>query len=296
MRVVVSVVLSLCGVVASSHAVTDAPLESARQALSELDWKTALRRYAALRDAAEPGSARWVESTFCLALAQQHVQPPDAESIGAARRLYEEVIERAPGTPWAARAMYNIGRILELRDHPDDVLDPDGAREWYERVAREFADQPIAGEAVLRASAVLVASYDAPQYAKVKQGIARLESWLASHPDEPLASVMWQYLGDSYFRPLADYANAMRCYEQVDRIGWVDRGNQGPWYWRCAQMAERYLDRPDLAAKYYAKIITETPKSGKAYQAMLALRRLGQPVPRSPLFERFLPTTREVTR
>lgn len=296
MRVILTSFLLMGCLVPASAVRAETSLDDARRALAELDWKLMIRRYTPLREAAQPGSDRWVESTFCLAVAYQHVQPPDGGTIATARRLYEEVIDRAPGTPWAARAMYNIARILELRDYPDDVLDMDGALSMYQRVAREFAGQPIASEATLRAASTLIMSYDAPDYAKVRQGIAMLESWLASHPDDPLASVMWQYLGDSYFRPLADHANALRCYEETDRLGWTDQGNQGPWYWRCAQLAERYLDRPDIAAKYYAKIITETPKSGKAYQAMLALRRMGRPVPSSPLFERFMPTTQEVTR
>lgn len=288
-------VLLVLGLVAiTGWARADERLVAARRTIVELDWKRAILLYPSIRDAAPVGGDVWLEATYCLAMSYHHVQPPDAGTIGTSKALYQEIIDRAPRTVWAARSMYNIGRILELRDYPDDELDLDGAREWYERVAREFPELPIAGEAMLRASATLVMSYDAPDYARVRRGIALLESWLASHPDDALASVMWQYLGDSYFRPLSDHANALRCYEEVDRLGWVDRGNQGPWYWRCAQLAERYLDRPDVAAKYYAKIITETPKSGKAYQAMLALRRLGKPVPSSPLFERFLPTTREV--
>jgi tetratricopeptide (TPR) repeat protein len=282
-------------VASTGLAQADERLEAARQSIVEFDWKRAIKLYPEVRDAAPVGGDVWLEATYCLATAYHHVQPPDAGTISKARSLYQEIIDHAPGTRWSARAMYNIGRILELRDYPDDQLDMDGAREWYDRVVREFPDQPIAGEAVLRSAAVLVMSYDAPGYARVKQGIALLESWLASHPDDPLASLMWQYLGDSYFRPLADYDNAIRCYEQTDRLGWVDAGNQGPWYWRCAQIAERHLNRPDLAAKYYSKIIVETPKSGKAYQAMLALRRLGRPVPSSPLFDGFFPTTREVT-
>lgn len=286
-------IVGACLLPGSAHATSPDDLSLARQAVVELDWRQVQRRYEPIRASASVGDAAWLESTYCLALAQHHVQPPDATTIGSARSLYQEVIDRAPQSRWAARAMLNIGRIEELRDYPTDVVDLDAARSHYERVVALFPKDPIAGEATLRAAATLVMAYDAPEYAKVRQGVALLERWLQQYPDEPLASVMWQYAGDSYFRPLADYANALRCYEEVDRLGWVDRGNQGPWYWRCALLAERELNLPDVAAKYYAKIIVETPNSGKAYEAMEALRRMGRPVPSSPMFERLEPTTQE---
>ncbi len=270
---------------------SDVELEAARQSIVDIDWKQTIKLYTPIREAAAAGSDIYTEATFCLAVANHHVQPPDGGTIANAKSLYQKVIEQSPGGKWAARAMMNLGRIDELRDYPDDVVNFDSAREQYLKVVQTFPNDPIAGEATLRAAATLIMAFDEPDYTKVKQGIAMLEQWLASHPDEALKSVMWQYTGDAYFRPLADYKNALRCYEEVDRLGWSDKGNQGPWYWRSAQIAERYLDQPDIAAKYYRKIIVETPNSGKAYESILALKRLGKPVPSSPMFESPVPTT-----
>ena len=279
--------------IGTARASASEALEAARQAVVELDWRQVQRLYEPIRSAASVGDDVWLEATYCLALAQHHVQPPDAGTIGEAQALYQDVIRQAPRSRWAARAIMNLGRIEELRDYPTDAVDLDAARAFYERVVAEFPNDPIAGEATLRAAATLVMAYDAPHYTKVRAGIALLERRLKAHPDEPLASVMWQYAGDSYFRPLADHANALRCYEEVDRLGWGGRGNQGPWYWRCALLAERELNLPDIAAKYYTKIILETPNSGKAYEAMEALQRMGRPVPSSPMFDRLAPATRE---
>ena len=137
--------------------------------------------------------------------------------------------------------------------------------------------------------------YDAPGFANVKQGIALLEKYATDHPGDPFASLMWQTAGDSYFMPLGDEKNSLRCYEVVDRLGWTDQGNQGPWYWRAARLADR-LGENAIAIKYYTKIITETPNSGKGYAAVLALRKLGAPVPKSPLFDDPSPAAPEAAR
>ncbi len=290
------ILLSICHTPALAS--TDDAFAAARQTLVELDWKSAIRLYTPLRDAAKPGSKEWNEATYCLATAYHHVQPPSYDTIQSALNNYQQVIDKASDPRFVARAMMNLGRVYELRDYPEDIVDMDKAREAYEQVVARFPGDPIAGEAALRAASTLVMAFDEPNYEKVKAGVAFLEKWLADHPNEELASVMWQYIGDAYFRPLQDYKNALQAYEKVDKLGWTDQGNQGPWYWRCAQLAERFLDQPEpeIAAKYYAKIIIETPNSGKAYESMQALRRLNKPVPYSPLFAKFDPTAQPTTQ
>jgi len=283
------ILLSIC--FASRFAPAQDDLAGARVSLAELEWRGAIRRYTAILETAKPGSAEWTEATYGLGISHHHVQPPSSETISAAMRQYQQIIDQASDQRYVARAMMNVGRVHELRDYSEDVVDLAKAREAYEKVVARFPNDPIAGEAVLRAASTLVMAFDEPNYEQVKSGITMLEKWLAAHPDDALASVMWQYIGDAYFRPLADYENALRAYENVDRLGWTDQGNQGPWYWRAAQLAERFLDKPDIAAKYYAKIIMETPNSGKAYESMESLRRLGKPVPSSPLFETVAPST-----
>ncbi len=282
--------LSLLAAVTVSSAVARAviaqsPLDAARQSIADFEWSNAIERYTPIQQAAAPGSAEWTEATFCLAVAHHHAQPPDKHSIKQADDLYTLVVEKSKDDRYAARALLARGRILELQDFGRDPIDLDGARRFYEQVMTRYAAQPIAAEAALRAGASLVMAYDAPEFVKVKQGIDLLEKWVAAHPTDPMATMFWQYLGDSYFEPLADYKNALRCYEQVDKLGWIDQGNQGAWYWRIAVMSERYLNDPASAAKYYTKIVKETPNSGKAYEALIALRRMGAPQPSAPRLE-----------
>ena len=113
--------------------------------------------------------------------------------------------------------------------------------------------------AMLRLAATYIQSYDHEQ---ALIGTTSLRTWLADHPHEALASAMWQYLGDTYFFPLADYPQSLHAYEQADRLGWIDQPNLGRVYWRIAVLAERELRNRDLAVKYYTKIIREAPTSG----------------------------------
>ena len=264
----------------------DDPWAAARESLALLDWNQAATQYAALRDKTEHGSQKWVEATFCEAVAQQQQQPASADTINSAASLFKEVIDNARDDRFTARALMNLGRIAELRDYPDDVIDMAGARKDYQQVMQRWPNDPIGSEAALRAGATLVMAYDASDhFAQVKAGIALLEKWLADHPNNAYANVMWQYAGDSYFRPLDDYANSIRCYNEVDKIGWADEGNQGATLWRCAQMADRYLNDPKTAIHYYTEVIEKTPSGGKAYEALQALKRLGGPLPPAPFLE-----------
>ena len=274
------------------------PIDEGRQAITALDWKSAIRYYTPLAAAASPGSADWTRATFCLAVAQQQFQPASTETMNPARQLYQSIIDQSKELPFVARSMMNIGRIAELKDFSDDAVDLPRARKYYARVIERFASDPIASEAVLREAAAYIMEYDAPAFTNVKAGVALLEKWIADHPNDGLASVMWQTAGDAYFMPLDDWKNALRCYENVDQLGWTDQGNQGAWYWRCAKMAEK-LNDTKTAIKYYTKIINETPSSGQGYASVLALRKLGAPVPFNALFEdspTSQPAAKEATR
>jgi tetratricopeptide (TPR) repeat protein len=262
------------------------PMVAARQAIDSFDWESAYKQFSQIAAAAEPGSDRWVQATFGAAVASSQRVPEAPEHTQRANELYAQILQKAPNSPYVPRVLMNQGRIKELRDYKGDLIDLAGARELYLKVSQQWPDLPIAGEATLRAAATLIQTYDAKdRYAKVKQGIGLLEDWLAKHPKDALASAMWQYLGDSYFFPLNDPAKSLAAYDQADALGWVDKGNEGPLLWRCAVLAERTSNR-DSAVRYYAKIVTDAPNSGKAYESQLALKRLGAPVPEINIFRK----------
>lgn len=245
------------------------------------------------------GSELHLKAMFGKATCAHHRMPPNATNIAAAAELYNRVILEAPNGRYAARATLALGRIAELRDYNGDKVDLSRAREYYEKVIAGWPNDPIVSEATLRLGASYIQTFDE---SLVRRGIAILEKFLSQKPDDPLNSAMWQYLGDSYFSPLSlvvenendrkiFYRKSLDAYQKAESIGWMQRGRQGPIYWRMAVMADRYLHDASLAAKYYTKIIVETPNSGKAYEAQLAIRRLNTenptlnaPVPKINIF------------
>jgi len=267
---------------AAGIARAEATADEGRAAIANLDWDTAIKYYQPLAANAKVGTPEWTQATFCLAVAQQQVQPASGDTIGTAEQLYRSIIDQSNDQRYVARSLMNLGRIAELRDYTGDKIDLATARKFYAQVAEKYANDPIGSEAKLREAAAFVMEYDAPDFKLARQGPPLLEKWLAEHPNDPLAAPMWQTAGDAYFMPLEDWKNALRCYEQVNRIGWVDPANSAPWFWRCARIAEK-LGENKTAVKYYTKIINEAPNSGKGYASVLALKRLGAPVPNNPL-------------
>ena len=268
--------LSESAAVASDKPDATALLMKAQEELSCFGFDTAAKLFESAAAQSTRGSDAWLKGTLGLAICLQQHSPPTAAKIARAAALLRSVIDAAPTSTCAARATMSLGRIEELSDYYGDEPKPEAARELYQNVVRTWPDEAIAGEATLRIAAIDVQTYETE---KVLRGVALLESWLASHPNDPLASVMWKYLGDTCYRPLRDYRKAVESYRKADAIGLMERGREGPVYWRAAVLAERELKDFPTAIEFYTKIVRLTPTSGKAYEAQLALKRLGAPVP-----------------
>ncbi len=267
-------------------------MEEARDELAAFNWDAAYKHFTILAANAKPPSETWAQATFGAAAAVSNRQPASKDFADEAAKLYQSIVDSTPQSKYAPRSIMKLARLKELRDYPGDTPDLDGAVELYLKVAKTWPNEPIASEATLRAAAGRVQAYDAPGFTKVLSGISLLEQWIADHPKDPYLSIMYQYLGDTYFLPLSTsalnagdsekmkqfYAKSLACYDKVNTLGWTDAGNQGPILWRCAVMSEAIGNTPS-AIKYYTQIIDQTPTSGKAFESQLALKRLGAPVP-----------------
>ena len=257
-------------------------LAAAFNEISYFDFSRGYDFFSKALNAAKPGTLSWQQAILGKAICAQHRTPCGPEAIKEAIRLNDELIQTSPSSPYARRAMLNLGRIAELVDYYRDPVDLEQARKWYRKVAEMKPEPPEAGEAVLRLAGAFIQTYDEPQ---VREGIRILEEWLQAHPREPLAALMWQYLGDTWYLPLNAYAKALDCYLEADRLGIMEKGREGLLYWRMAVLADRWLHNREVAVQYYTKIITQTPTSGMGYEAQLALKRLGAPVPEIAIFQ-----------
>lgn len=248
-------------------------LEQARTEAGYMQLEKALQLYSDVIQDAQVGSDEWVEANYGAATCLNHITPYEPERIRLAVNHYKQILEAAPNSKYAPRAMMNLGRIEELSDWYGDKIDLPKAREWYQKVRDGWPDDPIASEATLRVAGTHIQTFEKDQ---VQKGVQILEEWLASHPDDALASAMWQYLADTYFYPLEDFGKSVQAYQKVDELGWMDSSIRGRMYWRTAVMADRHLNDRATAARFYRKIITDAPTSGKAYEAQERLRAMGE--------------------
>jgi tetratricopeptide (TPR) repeat protein len=260
----------------NSPSFVDQKFARATEEVAFINLEKARFLFAEARAMTKPGSPQWDRAIFGEATCIWHLLPIQRENAAQAAELFTLLASQSPTGTFTPRALLNLGRILELPEDRDDPIDLPGARAWYQKVIDGWPGEPIAGEATLRLSGTYIQTFD---HAQVEKGVGLLRAWVEAHPADPLASIMWQYLADTYFFPLRDYRRAFHAYDTVDALGWTEKGLQGPAYWRVAQMSERLLKNREAAVKYYTKIINETPNSGKAYESQLALRRLGAPVP-----------------
>lgn len=264
----------------------DQILRAAATETSYLSFDQGLPLFKKAAAASTEGSAPWQQAIFGEAVCLQHLVPATPGNLEEASRRYTLLAEKYPQGKYSPQAMMALGRIAELVDYLGDKVDLDTAQKWYEKAriaAGENSD--LAHEATLRIAAVYIQTYEIP---KVKQGVQILRQWLEKYPDNPLASAMWQYAGNTLFWPLQEEKEAIACYLKADAKGLLEEGREGPVYWRIANLAERNGQR-DVAVRYYTKIIEKTPTSGKAYESQLALKRMGAPVPPIELFERYKP-------
>jgi tetratricopeptide (TPR) repeat protein len=276
------------GIVCSSAA-APTPKESVRGQLDAAANEAKLFGFVRAHDlaqaalaTAEPSTEDWQWAVFLAALCAHQASPPTPAMIERAGDLYRLLLEKTPDSRYAPRAVMNLGRIEELADTYGDQPDLAAARRWYEEVVERWPDRAIAGEATLRIAGTHLQSFEGEN---VQKGIGLLKQWLDAHPEDPLASGMWQVMADAYFYPLAEPGRSLACYEQADRIGLLETGREGPIYWRMAVLADRFLEDRQRAVIYYTRIIEKTPASGKAYEAQLALARLGAPVPKIRIFK-----------
>ena len=271
--------LVVTGEPASSSNPTSIP--AALDHIRHADFHRAHDVFAAVARHADEGTEKWQEALFGRAVCAEQITPPSAERTAEARKLYEQLLAAAPRGRLAPRVWMNLGRMEELTGLRQTPARLAAARACYERVVEHWPNDPIAGEATLRIAATWIQTFDTEA---VNRGVDTLRIWLAAHPADPLASAMWQYLGQTYFYPLAMYEESLDCYIRADGLGLLEPGRAGIVYWRMAAMADRWLGQRDVAVTYYTKIVTDAPASGKAYEAQMALRRLGAPVPEIRLF------------
>lgn len=246
--------------------------------LTYFNFDTAYSLFTELQEQAEPvGSELWLKATLGRALSSQSKTPATADALAEAQAQYQAVIDSAPESAYAARSLMSLGRIAEIRDFGGDVIDLDTAREYYRQVLEGWPDQMIADEAALRYADTYFQRFDEPE--AVAEGMRFLESWVEGRQDRRLASVIWEVIATVKHDQLDDYAGALEAFLKADELGLAEPNVAGTLYYRAANLAENEVGDIDTAIRLYQKIIVEAPRSGRAFNAQLALEALRESHP-----------------
>ncbi len=268
-----------CGGDAAGTAGAPQRLAEARQEMVYLGFDEADAIYESVAESSPVGSDAWVEATFGRAVCAQQITPHTAERLSAAAASFESILEQRPDHPVAARAWLNLGRIDEAVDYAGDTADLDAARRRYETVRERFPGSFEAGEATLRLASTFVRPH---RPAEMRRGVQVLEGWLAAHPDDPLASGMWQYLAETY-QKLGDDKSAVAAMVRADEAGLLLDANPMNQYYFIATLAAQTGQR-ELAVRYYRRLIEDPAVSvgGRGYTAQRALIEMGVDPPLMP--------------
>lgn len=214
----------------------------------------------------------WQRATLGRALAAQCRTPATSQALDEAQQQYTTLSNAAPESIYAARALLQLGRIAEVRDFGEDVVDLDTARDYYRRVYEGWRDQPIADEAALRYADTYFQQFEAPS--TVARGMEFLESWTQGRAGQPMESVLWEVIASVKQDQLKDHRGALDAFLKAEALGFAESNLEGILLYRAAQLAENELADIDTAVRLYQKVITNAPRSGRAFNSQLALQAI----------------------
>jgi outer membrane protein assembly factor BamD (BamD/ComL family) len=256
------------------------PTEEARELyreatreLSFFNFQIALGLYEDAAEHLQAGDGElWLQVQLGKALAAQSNTPATREMLAEAEAAYRRVIDAAPGSAYAGRATLNLGRIAEIRDFGGDEIDLDTARQRYREVLEGWPGTRLADEAALRYADTYFQRFDDPT--AVAEGAEFLETYARDRATSHLLPVIWEVLATVKQDKLNDRAGALEAFLKAEELGLAEPNAAGMIYYRAAKLAEEQPEKLDTAIRLYQKVITDAPRSGRAFNAQLALQRL----------------------
>ncbi len=263
-----------------------ATLAQAVEAIVRHDFDSGDTLFRSVARHAEQGSETWAQAVFGQAVCAHQASPATRERVNEAARLYELLFSTSPDSKYSAAAMIALARLHELLDYSGDVIDDEAARRLYKAVLDNWPDHEIAHEAMLRLADSHIRDFE--NESSVGMGVQMLEQWLVQHPDNPLAWVYCEYLGEVQMSR-GNLELALSYLLRADELG-LNAVRVGYIYWLLGQLGEE-LGRMEVAIKYYRKLVIESPRGGRSYDAYLALQRIRRErpdltfeIPEVPLF------------
>jgi TolA-binding protein len=217
--------------------------------------------YQALNEAkseiTQEDAANWNLVTYSLALAAWHQAPPSSARLLEARSLLDSIIEFDSGSVYAASAMLDIGRILEVSNFIGDEVDLPAAQSYYRRVHEEFPQTDMACRAVLYLAQSMAQTFDLVQ---IEAAVALLEAEMDAQADSPWLGTMAQYTAQLYAFYLDEPQAALKPYAIAMDAGFPRSADTDMSLWQLALLAETSKEYA-FAAEVFARLLRDYPRS-----------------------------------
>ena len=274
----------LCGAALAARSPAAGPTDRLDAAWDEIGYMNFRGTSDTFRDArkrAEPGSPAWLEASLGYALSLQHRAPDVRSDKEEAAAIYDELLSRTDGNPLQPLILLLRARLEDQIDYYGDVVRPEAARAYYEKLIADWPDSPLVHRAALYRAQLDVFRMT-PEAAE--RGIREMRAWLEAHPANPLASLQWMLIGHAAMYPVEEPARALEAFLAAERVGLPKHTQLDTFFWLVAQLA-REAGRPAVSARFLRRIIVEQPRSNFAYEAQQRLLEMGEEAP--PLTDPF---------
>jgi len=239
------------------------------------EFSLALKDFEAAARSTEPGSANHLAALYAQATAW-NLRRPDEDPVRA-KRLYREVIERAPTNDLAAWIWLALARLASM-PVAGEIPPLQPQIEAYQEVIDRFPFHPAGEEAFLHQQA---ARLEQPDEGRTREVFAALETFLREHPQSPWRSMAHGLVGHCCTilglkeRRLEAAFEAWRTAEIDPSLPPDARDNAG-FYWQVATLAEFETGDFDMAREYYRKFIAEYPMEQRVFLAKQELKRMDE--------------------
>jgi len=259
------------------------PLERTPEELLRLGWRDfrlgeyelAVAQFTEARQFAEPVAPIYLAATYALATTWNLRQPIMSQDDEHARRLYREVIERAPQHDLAAWCWLGLARMKHLVPVGEDP-DYDAVRSAYQQVIDRFPHHLAGEEAFMYQQSTYVMTL---KRADAERAVRELERFVRERPDSEYVSLGYTLLSNAYktlARPQKRLAAELRAFETLE-VDPTSPFQDHAWrYWQIATVAEFEAGDFRTARRFYRKLIEEYPTDIRKYAATQALERMDE--------------------
>jgi tetratricopeptide (TPR) repeat protein len=248
------------------------------------DFDRAEAAFAHAEAASAPNSRELLLARYGLANAYQHRRP--TPRYPEALKLYAEIAQQDKGGEigaWSALAAARINHVSLYavgREIPAGAQTGTGAlpsaqeletlRAQYQNVISSFPGTLAAEESAVCIGSLLIEQIDEQH---VKAGVAFLREWIALNPRSSYLYNAWRALAAGCDL-LKDYKAQLAALLKAADARIDKDAERSAEFYRIAKVADTLANDPDVARRFYQRLIDEFPTNHRVFLCKRALERL----------------------